>query len=158
MQPTGVEVDGVPPETDQFRHPEPVPIGEQNHGGVPVAITGRSTLRDAAEIERWMERVLPVVASIASRFRNERYLRGAIARPPARAEKAIECPGKAFTVFHALMTMCQFSFCILPYSSGVMIPKTFLKLCPLSYTRWSRSIARFMTTRAQCGTVVAAKS
>ena len=43
MQPTGVEVDGVPPETDQFRHPEPVPIGEQNHGGVPVAITGRST-------------------------------------------------------------------------------------------------------------------
>ena len=39
------------------------------------------------------------------------------------------------------MTMCQFSFCIPPHSHGVMIPKTFLKLCPLSYTRWNFFLA-----------------
>ena len=39
------------------------------------------------------------------------------------------------------VTMCQFSFCTLPRSSGVMIPRTFLKLCPplvysLETSRW----------------------
>ena len=44
---------------------------------------------------------------------------------------------------HALMTMCQFSFCTLPHSSGVMIPKTFLKLCPATmYHLWNFSLAR----------------
>ena len=43
---------------------------------------------------------------------------------------------------HALMTMCQFSFCTLPGSSGVMIPKTFLKLCPATmYHLWNFSLA-----------------
>ena len=40
---------------------------------------------------------------------------------------------------HAHMTMCQFSFCTLPSSSGVMIPKTVPTLCPpmVSHHRWN---------------------
>src|SRR5262249_39145664 len=39
MQPTVTEVEGVPAQRHELARPQPVPIGDQDHGGVAVAVT-----------------------------------------------------------------------------------------------------------------------
>ena len=38
MQAAMGEVDGVPPQRDELARPQPVPVGNQHHGGIAVAV------------------------------------------------------------------------------------------------------------------------
>ena len=85
----------------------------------------------------------PEVEMSEYEFRQRRIRCPPVPPAPANERRARSLEARSWQGLHrhALMTMCQFSFCILPHSSGVMIPKTFLKLCPPLYTRWNFFLA-----------------
>ena len=49
MQQTLPQIHLLAPQANQFRNPKPVPVGKQDHGGIPITVSPR---RRAAAISR----------------------------------------------------------------------------------------------------------